>query len=190
MDEDGELLRRYLAGEVAAFDELVRRHQRVLFSFVRRQVRDHATAEDLLQRTFIRMLTGIGHYRHQGRLRSWLFRIAHNLIVDDHRKQRNATIVSMDETYSANERDYPPLRERLAAPDRNNPEHIAQKREQADAAGKALARLAPAQREAFLLRQAGLSFKEIARVQNCPVNTALGRMHDALQALRRMLEAE
>jgi RNA polymerase sigma-70 factor (ECF subfamily) len=190
VDDDGKLLQRYLAGEAAAFDELVKRHQRHLFAFIRQHVPDRPAAEDVLQETFMRMLTHISQYRHQGRLHSWLFRIAHNLIVDEHRKRRGASFVSLDESRPGENGGVPPLHERLADSDRGNPAFIAQRNERAEAAVRALALLPPAQREVFMLRQAGLSFREIARVQGCPLNTALGRMHDALEALRQQLEPE
>lgn len=190
MDDDGKLVQSYLAGEVAAFDELVRRHQGPLFSFISRHAPDRAAAEDILQETFMRMLTNIARYRHQGRLRSWLFRIAHNLVADEHRRRRTAVLVPLEASPAGADGGGLPLSERLPAPSRDEPESRAERRERGAAAEAALARLPDAQREVFLLRQSGLTFAEIARVQDCPLNTALGRMHDALAALRKLLKRE
>jgi RNA polymerase sigma-70 factor (ECF subfamily) len=190
VDDDGELLRRYLAGEAEAFDELVLRHQRPLFTFILNRVRDRGLAEDLLQETFARMLTHMADYRHRGRLRSWLFRVAHNLIIDDLRKRKGAVFVSIDERTEGPRGGGLALHERLPAPRRDEPDRIAEGADLAAVADRAARRLAPVQREVFLLRQAGLPFKEIARLQRCSINTALGRMHDAVQGLRRLLEEE
>lgn len=190
MDDDGKLVQRYLAGEIAAFDELVRRHQGPLFNFISRHAPDRTAAEDILQETFVRMLTNIAQYRHRGRLRSWLFRIAHNLAVDEHRRRKTAALVPLEGAAPGVEGTGLPLSERLPAPGGDGPESRAERREKSEAAAAALARLPEAQREVFLLRQSGLTFAEIARIQDCPLNTALGRMHDAIAALRRLLKEE
>ena len=189
MDDDGVLIQRYLGGDADAFEELVRRHQNVLFAFLLGRTRSRPLAEDLLQETFLRMLTHLPEYRHRDRLRSWLFRIAHHLVIDDVRA-RPPGQVSLDARPARLEGEGPAAGDTLPAPDARRPDRIAEGREEAARARAALDRLVPAQREVVLLRQAGLAFKEIARIQGCSINTALGRMHDAVLILRRALEAD
>ena len=187
MDDDGRFVQRYLEGDIGAFDELVHRHSSSVFTFILRRVPDRSSAEDVLQDVFIRMLTHLHEYRHRGRMRSWLFRIAHNRIVDEARQRRSAGLISTETRHPAAEDTGPTLGDRLSAPAQQQPEQLAERRELAAAAEGALGLLAPAQRDVFLMRQAGLAFKEIARIQGCSINTALGRMHDAVRALRRRL---
>jgi len=187
VDDDGTWVQRYLEGDIGAFDELVRRHSSSVFTFILRRVPDRSSAEDILQDVFIRMLTHLHEYRHRERMRAWLIRIAHNRIVDKARQDRAAHLVSTEMRHPAAEDTGPTLGDRLAAPAQQQPEQLAEQRELAAAAQSALGQLAPAQRDVFLMRQAGLSFKEIARIQGCSINTALGRMHDAVHALRRRL---
>jgi len=189
VDDDRLLIQRYLEGNISAFDELFRRHAGSVYTFILHHVRDRTQAEDTLQEVFIRMLTHLHKYRHEGRLRAWLIRIALNLIVDQARQHKAAKLVSI-ETHPVRDperEDGPTLGELLPAPERQQPERIAERRELAAAAKEALAGLAPAQRDVFLMRQAELSFKEIARLQGCSINTALGRMHHAVMTLQRRL---
>lgn len=187
MDDDGALIRQYLDGDSEAFNELMRRHASAIFGFLLLRVRDHQLAEDLLQEVFLRMLGAVRRYRHQDKLRAWLFRIARNLVIDHERRKAGIKLVSADTEVYAGQPGGPTVGEMLPGPDWMRPDRLAESRDEADAARQALANLAPAQQEVFLLRQAGMSFKEIARLQGCPVNTALGRMHDAVNTLRRQL---
>lgn len=186
MDEDGALIRRYLDGDAQAFDELYRRHGPPLFAFLLVRCRDRARAEDLLQELFLRVVTHLPRYRHSGRFRGWLFRIAHRLLIDEARRRGGVVLVSSDAPVGEGDRPTS-LGESFAGPERLQPEHAVERGEAADAAVRALARLSPAQREVFQLRQAGVAFKEIAQLQGVSINTALGRMHDAVTNLRRQL---
>ncbi len=187
MDDDGTLLRRYLDGDATAFDELMRRHAPALFGFLLLRVRDRQLAEDLLQDVFVRMLGAVRRYRHRDRLRAWLFRIARNLVIDHERRRAGLKTVPADAEMYPGSPGSPTLAEVLPGPEWMRPDRLAESRDEAQAAREALATLAPAQQEVFLLRQAGISFREIAEMQGCPINTALGRMHDAVTALRRHL---
>lgn len=188
MDEDGELVRRYLGGDVSAFDELVRRHAPGLLGFLLSRLRDRPRAEDVLQEMFLRVLRALPRYRHRDRFRAWLFRIAQNIMADAGRRGARVTLVSIDSRPPGADHDGPSLADQLPAPEHGAPDRVAERREVAAALREAVLRLPAAQRDVFLMRQAGLSFKEIARAQGCPLNTALGRMHDAIQALRRTVK--
>lgn len=188
------LIRRYLSGEAQAFDELVQRHQGPLFGFLLRMTSNREEAEDLAQDAFIRVLGGLGRYRHKGKFRAWLMSIARNLVVDRARRAAGMRTVSTDAPAaspgSGVESDET-VGSRLRGPAHRQPEAVAELRELAGVAERAVAELPGMQREVFLLRQAGLGFREIAKVQKCPLNTALGRMHDAVVTLRmRMGETE
>jgi len=196
VDDDGALLRRYLDGDAGAFEELMARHAPAIFGFLVLRVRDRQLAEDLLQDVFVRMLGAVQpradgdagpRYRHQDKLRAWLFRIARNLVIDHERRRAGVRLVPADAEAYPGRPGGPTLGETLPGPEWLRPEHVAEQRDMADAARAAIERLPTAQREGFLMRQAGLSFKDIALTQDCPVNTALGRMHDAVVALRRHL---
>lgn len=191
MDDDGKLIRRYLSGEATAFDELVQRHQGPLFGYLLRMTGIREEAEDLAQDAFVRVLGNLGRYRHRDRFRAWLMSIARNLVFDRSRRAAGMKTVSADAPAAAPGSDVEStetLGDRLPGPAHRQPEAVAERRERAAVAQKAIAALPEVQREVFLLRQAGLTFREIAKAQKCPLNTALGRMHDAVMTLRGRLE--
>jgi RNA polymerase sigma-70 factor (ECF subfamily) len=116
---------------------------------------------------------------------SWLFRIAHNLMID--RIRKNRPLVSFDAPVTE---DGAPLGDLLPS-ERLGPDFESGGRALGLRIEAAAADLPPEQREVFWLRmQGGLSFKEIAKVQRCSINTALARMQYAVSKLRKELAGE
>jgi RNA polymerase sigma-70 factor (ECF subfamily) len=160
------------AGDPAAFESLVRGFGDRLYRFVRRLVGER-WADDLTQDVFMRVYRTIGSYRPIGRFEAWVYTVANNVCVDFLRRRRPEA----------------PLPESEEAEARSPLERIEED-ERRDALLKAVERLPADQKRVFLLREeAGLSFKEIADVLGCPLNTALGRMHYAMEHLRKALKA-
>ena len=89
---DADVVALAQRGREDAFRELVRRYERPVFSLIFRMVRDSATAEDLAQDTFIKVLNHIDKYRPEFKLSSWLFKIANNVAIDHLRRRQIATI--------------------------------------------------------------------------------------------------
>lgn len=168
--------------DVKAFEILLRRFRTELFGFLVRSCGDHALAEDLYQETFIRVIKAASTYSSSARFRTWIFTIARNLLTDHYRRQSVRRIVmplnrSTDPDDEENA-DYP---DRDVAPADARVASI----EIAGALRDILAELPAEQREMFLLREeAGLDFKEAARVTGCSENTAKSRMRYALLKMR------
>ena len=89
---DADVVALAQRGREDAFRELVRRYERPVFSLIFRMVRDSATAEDLAQDTFIKILNHIDKYRPEFKLSSWLFKIANNVAIDFLRRRQVDTI--------------------------------------------------------------------------------------------------
>lgn len=178
---DAKLVEVYLAGRDKAFEKLYKRYERPLFSFILKFVNDRKSAEDLFQQTWMKVINGLPKYEEKGKFSSWLFGIANNCCIDHVRKVSRARV---DESASAEGVD------RLPGGD-GNPERDLMKREQQEWLKKAIAKLPEEQRQVVLLRLHGeMPFKEIARTLDSPLNTVLGRMHYAVQNLRKMMEEE
>jgi RNA polymerase sigma-70 factor (ECF subfamily) len=182
--DDAELLAAYRAGNDEALGELVEKYKRPLFGFILRFSEGREEADEIFQEVWVRAIKNMNRYRHKSLL-SWLFRIAHNLMID--RARRAKPVLSLDTP--ANE-DGVPLGEQIAAvclgPDGEAGGHELGRLIEA-----AAAQLPPEQREVFWLRmQADLSFKEIAKIQKCSINTALARMQYAVSKLRKELAGE
>ena len=183
---DEELLARYTKGELTAMEVLLDRYERPLFSFVLRQVRDRAKAEDLVQESFLRMVEHAASFEGTARLRTWLFRIARNQCIDDARRQVHRRHPSLDAPQGG-QPDGASLHERLPAGEVAADRKLTSK-QMGGAMAKAIEALPDEQREVFVLRQVQhLSFKEIADITDVSENTVKSRMRYALERLQSAL---
>lgn len=179
----------FAAGDAAAFDVLLARHRRPLFSFLVRQVRNTATAEDLFQDVCERLIKQAPRYRVSAKFTTWMYTIARNRVVDYYRRQkfRRADSLSRPVAGGADNGEAPVLGDTIAAPG-VGPEVAAARAQTRDAIEGCVAALEPEQREVFLLREVhGLPFQEIADITGANVSTVKSRMRYALKHLRRLL---
>jgi RNA polymerase sigma-70 factor (ECF subfamily) len=179
LESDERLMLRFQAGDVRAFEELVRRHRTPVFSFLLRLTGDRGRAEDLCQETFLRVVRAAEGWEPRALFRTWLFSVARNQAVDEARRRAFRRTEPLDDPARAAEPSQEPGPDRAAEGALLRPKLEA-----------ALAALPEEQREVFLLREhAGLRFAEIAVVTGVPENTVKSRMRYALEALRAKLEA-
>ena len=183
MDEtDATLLAAYRRGDAEALGRLVEKYKRPLFGFLARFAADPGEADEWFQETWVRAIRHMNRFR-QKNLLGWLFKIAHHLIIDQARRRKPDASLDAPMPESGD-----PLADVLASPG-PSPAAEAEVRDLGRHIEAAAARLPIEQREVFWMRmQAGLSFKEIARIQRCSINTALARMQYALAKLRPALE--
>jgi RNA polymerase sigma-70 factor (ECF subfamily) len=171
-----ELIHRCQLGEIEAFDELMNRYRRRLFSYLYRLCGNRTVAEDLLQETMIKIWRGIKRFSTDYRFSTWSFTIAYRLAIDEKRKRK----VRMG-IFATAPREYTEV-------DRVTPLENLEDQEIRTAVRKALAGLPEKQRQVFLLRQHGeMSFKEIAHLTGEPLNTVLSHMHYAVKKLSNSL---
>src|SRR3954454_9358270 len=179
---DHELINSFNAGNVNALEILVLRHKDKLYTSILFLVKDKYLAEDIFQDVFIRIIDTMrsGRYTEEGKFLPWAMRIAHNLCVDYFRKvKRTPTIVTSDN------KDVFDL---IVVVDETAEKKIIRKQGY-DRMHSMLSSLPEEQREVIVLRHFGdMSFKEIAKVTNCSINTALGRMRYGLINLRKMMQ--
>jgi RNA polymerase sigma-70 factor, ECF subfamily len=172
-DPDHELAERFRAGDRAAFDLLVRRHQKATWRLVRRYVKRDADASDVTQLAFVRAFRGLATFRGTATVRSWLYRIAINCALSwlrDHRREEPSEIAE-DALTASN-----PAPAQLSAGD--------------DRASlrRAIAQLPPKQKLVLELRVFDdLSFREVAELADCSENTAKVNFHYAVKKLRDIL---
>jgi len=178
---DHELIHDFQDGDVNALETLVLRHKDKMFTSILFLVKDKYLAEDIFQDVLIKIIDTIrgGRYTEEGKFLPWAIRIAHNLCVDHFRKvKRSPTIKTSDD------RD---IFEVLNFTEEGADEKMM-KRQSHERVRRMLELLPEDQREVIILRHyADLSFKEIASLTNCSINTALGRMRYGLINLRKMM---
>lgn len=178
---DDMLVTLYLEGNNSAFDILLNRHQDRLFNYIYFLVRSREVAEDIFQETFVKAITTLqqGRYQNDGKFAAWITRIAHNLVIDQFRIERNENAISNDET------EFDLLNDAKFAEGTIENKMV---NEQILKDVRALIdELPDCQREVVFMRYyQDLSFKEIADMTGVSINTALGRMRYAVLNMRRI----
>ncbi|MBL7727695.1 MAG: sigma-70 family RNA polymerase sigma factor [Dinghuibacter sp.] len=178
---DQDLIKRFAAGESDAIEELVNRYKDRIYTSIYYLVKDKYLAEDIFQDVFIKVIDTIkgDRYSEEGKFLPWVLRIAHNMCVDHFRKvKRTPTIKTSDDRDIF---DVLNFREESA-------EQKVVQRQSHDRVRKMLDMLPDEQKEVIILRHyADLSFKEIAELTRCSINTALGRMRYGLLNLRKIM---
>jgi RNA polymerase sigma factor (sigma-70 family) len=178
---DHELINLFIAGNVNAFEALVLRHKDKLYTSILFLVKDKYLAEDIFQDVFIRVIDTIksGRYTEEGKFLPWAMRIAHNLCVDHFRKVKRTPTIRNSEDQDIFE---------VLNFTEESAEDKMMKKQSHNRVRDMLDQLPGDQREVIILRHyADMSFKEIAQVTNCSINTALGRMRYGLINLRKMM---
>ncbi len=177
---DDQLVAAYAKGNNEAFDTLLSRHQSYIFTYIQRLIKDVDLANDIFQETFVKAIMNIrqGRYTGDGKFPAWLSRIAHNLIIDFFRQEKNTPTVSTDneEVNVLNRKDLSEGTIEDAIIDDQILDDVAQ----------LVSTLPEDQRRVVEMRYyENLSFKEIAERSGVSINTALGRMRYAILNMRR-----
>lgn len=178
---DDMLVTLYLGGNNSAFDTLLSRHQDRLFNYIYFIVRSKEVAEDIFQETFVKAIVTLqqGRYTNDGKFAAWITRIAHNLVIDQFRIERNENTVSNDET-GIDLLNNAKLSEGNIENQMVNEQVLKDVRMLID-------ELPDCQREVVFMRYyQDMSFKEIADITGVSINTALGRMRYAVLNMRRI----
>ncbi|MCI8998292.1 MAG: sigma-70 family RNA polymerase sigma factor [Muribaculaceae bacterium] len=179
---DRELVQAYANNNNnEAFDELLRRHQDKVYSYIYHVVKNKELVDDIFQETFVKAIMTLkqGGYTESGKFSAWLIRIAHNLVIDSfrHEKWENMLSTVSDESDPLNRRE-------LA--EGNIEDFMIDDQIKKDVR-KIVMSLPDAQREVLVMRfYRNMSFKEIADATSVSINTALGRMRYGLINMRRI----
>jgi RNA polymerase sigma factor (sigma-70 family) len=178
---DHELIHQFRDGDLHALEALIIRHKDKLYTSILFLVKDKYLAEDIFQDVLIKIIDTIrgGRYTEEGKFLPWAMRIAHNLCVDHFRKVKRTPAIK-----TSDDRD---IFEVINFTEEGADTKMM-KRQSHDRVRQMLDLLPEDQREVIILRHyADLSFKEIASLTNCSINTALGRMRYGLINLRKMM---
>ena len=178
----------YRGGDAAAFEALYARWRGPLYRYFLRQCGHAGQADELYQDVFMRVIRAAEGYEPTAKFTTWLFRIAHNRLVDHWRKMGREPvdpIAPADEGDHGNDSEFDP-----SAPEGAAPERQAEQRQLGQALTAALNELPELQREAFLLaEEGGLTLEEIASVSGVGRETIKSRLRYATGKLRNKLES-
>jgi RNA polymerase sigma-70 factor (ECF subfamily) len=185
---DEELIRRYRdESNRLAFDELVHRYERELFSYLRRYLGDAALAEDTFQSTFLQVHLKCDQFDDRRRFRPWLYRIATNQAIDAQRRNKRHRMVSLDRSQSYDGQDDVGTLLDLFASEDAGPSENLESSEQKEWVRDALEELPEQLQTAVtLIYFQGLKYREAADVLDIPVGTVKSRLHTAILKLNKM----
>jgi RNA polymerase sigma-70 factor (ECF subfamily) len=170
-DRETELMLRVKAGDRSAFEELYRLYEKPLTTYLYRLCGNRARAEDLLQDAFLRLWKAAPNYEPSAKVSTYIFRIAHNLFLNDAARRREKALESID------------------AETRSDPASDLNRREVQSAVQKAVEALPDGEREVLLLSEYnGFKYAEISEILGIPVGTVKSRMFSAVQHLREALK--
>lgn len=172
-DDDRLLVTGAQAGDLSAFEGLVRRHQEALYCYLYRMCRrNSAEAEELAQETFVRAWQGLGGFRAEARFKTWLFRIGANLCINRLTRTRRLD----------------PLTEEIPAPRQDEPEETHRRRVRSELVRAALDRLPADQRSALVLSMyEEMSYDEIAEAMGKSPASVNALLYRARMGVRRYL---
>lgn len=175
---DSELMQRYAAGDVAAFEHLYARYKAPLYRYLKRMCHDTEVANDLFQEVWGKLIASRERYEVRAQFNTYLYRIAHNACIDFYRRAGKQSLHDHDEEVVM----------ALPDPEHARPEALVADGQVQAAFRAALQSLPPEQRDAFLLyEEGGLSLDDIGRVTNVNMETAKSRLRYAISKLRAAL---
>lgn len=188
--DDALLVARAQAGELAAFEALVARHERLIYTIARRITGSDPDAEDVTQQTFLSALEGLDGFRGDASFGSWLRRIATHAALKILRKRRGLPTVSLEAATEPQEGYDTVPHPEFIADWKESPETLVEKRETARLIDEALAQLDEKHRLVFLLRDVeGLSVRETAEELGLSEANVKVRLLRARLQLRERLTA-
>jgi RNA polymerase sigma-70 factor (ECF subfamily) len=183
------LVRRCIAGEAAAWEEIVQRYHRRIYNICYRFSGSPDQALDLTQEVFIKMYGSLKSYDSQrAAFMTWMTTITRNLLVDYFRKTKQERMTDSLDAATSEHEDALPLSERI--PDKAPPPDArVQSRETKEAVHRALQKLSPDLREAVILRDLqDMDYREIATVLRVPEGTVKSRINRGRAELARLLQ--
>ena len=180
---DNELVQRFIQGDHESLEVLIVRHKSRVYSYILLIVKNQDLAEDIFQDTFIKVIRSLkrGKYIENGKFVSWVLRIAHNLIIDHFRKEKQQGTISNDSSevdiFNSQKFSEETIEDQMVYSQiLSEVKHLVKE-------------LPEDQQQVIYMRHyMGLSFKEIAEQTEVSINTALGRMRYALINLRKLVD--
>jgi RNA polymerase sigma-70 factor (ECF subfamily) len=186
LDPDYTIVQRCLSGDAAAWEDLVRVHNRRVYGFCYRFTGREAEAQDLTQEVFLRVYRSLASFRTtEGSFATWLARLTRNLLIDHYRRTRNERVTdSIEEQLPGVE-----LRSGDGGSTINRPDSALAGREASELLQGALAKLSPELRETIILRDLQeMEYREIADVLGIPEGTVKSRLNRGRAELGRLLK--
>lgn len=185
-EEERHLIDRARRGDMAAFDQLVRRYERTVYNTAYRLCGSYDDASDMAQEAFVRAWNNLKSFRGDSAFSTWMHRIVTNVFLDDRKRRRSRPTRSLDEVIDLDESSV----QRQFEDPTPGPSEKAEGDERRQILEKAILTLPEAQRAVIVLyHMQGLAYEEIAEITRLPMGTVKSRLNRARLALRDRLGA-
>jgi len=179
--DDLSLIKRFKAGDISAFEEILRKHQEKIYNLCHRMLGNAHDAEDAAQDVFVKAYQNLNRFKPEASLLTWLYRIAINTCIDYRRKPFFESLFK-----TSKEGDVFAVDQLSDSP---SPDRLYESKQINDAIQLALSRLSAKLRVAIVLKEIeGLSYEEIAEVLDVSIGTVKSRISRAREDLKEVLK--
>ena len=178
LDDDQQLIQRFLEGEASAFTVLVNKYRKPVYQIAYRMTRNHQEADDLTQDTFVKAYQGLTKFRGDASFKTWLYRIATNLSINAKKsgRLRKDSGEAPDETSQIEEHHFVD-------------DMMAQERKKK--LYRAIETLPPRQRQALVLKSLqDMTCQEVAEIMRCSIGTVKANVFNAIKKLKVLVEGD
>jgi RNA polymerase sigma factor (sigma-70 family) len=188
MSNDKDLIDKFIEGDKKSFELLINRYLKSVYNYIFRTVNDKGAAEDIVQEVFIKVWKNLDKFNQENFFKTWIFTIARNTAIDSLRKRKNVSFSQMDSPYNNYSEDAQKSFEETLTDIEPLPDEIFIKKELGKELENALLKIRPDFREIILLHYTeDLTFEEISKIVDKPLNTVKSHHLRALSSLRKFI---
>ena len=179
--KERELIRKAKQGDMLAFEELILKHEKIVYNVALRMMNHSEDAKDISQEVFLKAYRSLGNFDERSAFSTWLYRITHNTCIDEMRKRKGKQSYSLEEELENKEG----FMQRQIADEGDTPEESLLRQEQKSEILQALDTLSEEHKAAIILRDVkGLSYEEIAEILELSLGTVKSRISRARNQLK------
>lgn len=177
------LLEKAKRGDIEAFELLIERYQKKVFTIALKMLGNYDDASELAQEALIKVFKSIKNFKEESSFSTWIYRIVTNTCLDELRKRKKRQVIYIDEDISNADGEI----KREIVDHSMTPEYITEKKELKKAVNEAIMSLSEEHRTVIILRDIqGMSYEEIAKITNCPEGTIKSRINRARLSLKEI----
>ena len=179
--QEKDLIRKAKQGDMLAFEELILKHEKIVYNLALRMMNHSEDAMDISQEVFLKAYRSLANFDERSAFSTWLYRITHNTCIDEIRKRKGKQTYSLEEDLESEDGSM----QRQVADDGDTPEESLMRKEQKSEILRALDTLSEEHKAAIILRDVkGLSYEEIAEILELSLGTVKSRINRARNQLK------
>ena len=179
--QEKDLIRKAKQGDMLAFEELILKHEKIVYNLALRMMNHSEDAMDISQEVFLKAYRSLSNFDERSAFSTWIYRITHNTCIDEIRKRKGKQTYSLEEDLESEDGSM----QRQVADDGDTPEESLMRKEQKSEILRALDTLSEEHKAAIILRDVkGLSYEEIAEILELSLGTVKSRINRARNQLK------